>query len=62
MDLYYHPYLIETFDISIKKSPYQLGIRLTEEVKNKILGKSPVFKKSSGGGARLVWGDRPSID
>ena len=47
-DLYYHPNLIETFDISIKKSPYQLGIRLTEEVKNKILGKSPVFKKTSG--------------
>ena len=38
--------LKETFDISVKKSPYQLGIKLTEEVKAKIRGEAPEFQAS----------------
>ena len=36
----------ETFDISGKKSPYQLGIFLSDRVKSIIKGESPTFKKS----------------
>ena len=38
--------LKETFDISVKKSPYQLGIFLSDRVKSIIKGESPTFKKS----------------
>ena len=37
---------IETFDISVKKSPYQLGIKLTPEIKAKIQGEAPKFEAS----------------
>src|SRR3989344_3598156 len=36
----------QTFDISVKKSPYQLGIKLTPEIKAKIKGKAPKFGAS----------------
>jgi len=38
--------LAEPFDISIKKSPYQLGIKLTPEIKAKIRGEAPEFGAS----------------
>ena len=41
-----HPDKVETFDISVKKSPYQLGIELTPEIKATIRGKAPKFEAS----------------
>ena len=38
--------IAQTFDVSVKKSPYQLGIELTEEVKAKIRGEAPEFQAS----------------
>ena len=44
-DLYYHPNLIETFDISTKTTTQQ-GIKLTPEIKARIRGETPKIKTS----------------